>query len=449
MERLAKQNNVVLLFDNFSTDSQALLDSFQIAGYECPAVVIEDDGFLPDGVMSVYGSFLGDFKGDGARPKYFNQVKIPDYWQIRGTNNSGEIRDLNRLRGRIFYAEPLHKRLVKVVDWYDERGVVRSSDHYNRYGAVWARTTFNAKGHKVNKSYFSAAGQEVIVENFVTGDIILNEGDEVKFFRTKTDFAAYFLKKKGLDQRRIFFNSLSTPFFVSNALMASKKSDVLFWQEPIRDEIPGNMRIILKGEAPRAGKILVQKRRSYERLIELGADPGIVGKQGFLYPFKRKNRHRAEALICTNSDQIEKCREIVEALPQMHFSIAALTEMSSKLLAMGNYDNVTLYPGVKMKILDRLFEKCDWYLDINYGTEIVSAVRRAFLNNQLIYAFDKTVHNADYVAGESIYAPENAGHMIEDMKKVLSDTDLMDEYVKRQQEAAMSECVKAYEEILC
>ncbi len=36
---------------------------------------------------------------------------------------------------------------------------------------------------------------------------------------------------------------------------------------------------------------------------------------------------------------------MVKALPQMHFHTAALTEMSSKLMGMGRYDNVSLYPG--------------------------------------------------------------------------------------------------------
>lgn len=106
------------------------------------------------------------------------------------------------------------------MDWYDERGVVRSSDHYNRYGAIYGRTVFNAKGQKVNKTYFSADGREIIVENFVTGDIILNEGNEIFIFHNKTELVLHFFVRANLKQSRIFFNSLSTPFFVSNRLKA-------------------------------------------------------------------------------------------------------------------------------------------------------------------------------------------------------------------------------------
>lgn len=447
MDKTAQSCDIVLLFDNYSKDSQNLHASFRKAGYECPAIVIEDDGFLPEDVISVYGYFLGDFqKAEGipGKPRYFNQIKVPEYWEISGTNSQGKVHDLYRERGRIFYAEPRHKRLVRVVDWYDERHVVRSSDHYNRYGALYARTTFNAKGQKVNKSWFDADGREAIVENYVTDDIIVNEGERVHFFRNRTELAVYVLKKAGLTRNRIFFNSLSIPFFVSQRLQSGEKRDILFWQEPVRDEIPGNMQIILKGQAARTAEVLVQKKKSYERLLELGAPTDLVRPLGFLYPFKRENRHRPEALICTNSDRIERCRELVEALPGMHFHIAAITEMSSRLMNMDSYDNVSLYPGVKAGILDELFASCDYYLDINHESEIVSAVYRAFQNNQLILAFQETLHNRDYVAEEHIRPAEEFRQIIRMLQEIMADEQALSKHLCLQREAAYAETEESY-----
>ena len=447
MDRSVRLNEVALLFDNYSQDSRNLRISFQRSGYDCPALVIEDDGFLPEDVISVYGFFLGDFRqkpGIPGKPRYFNQVKVPDYWEISGTNSLGKVHDLYRERGRIFYAEPKHKRLIKVVDWYDENKVVRSSDHYNRYGALYARTTFNSKGQKVNKSWFSAAGQEIIVENYVTGDIILNDGDEIKFFRTKTDFVLYALTAAGFGKSRLFFNSLSTPFFVSQKRSIEMKEDILFWQEPTGKEIPGNMQIILKGENSRTRQIMVQQKESYEKLLKLGASADIVHKLGYVYPFNKKNGHHNEALICTNSDRIEQCEKIVRSLPQMHFHIAAITEMSSKLLSVGANDNVSLYPGIKMEILDELFEKCDYYLDINHESEIVSAVYKAFLNDQLIFAFEETVHNRTYVAHEHIFQAKQAERLITDIQNTMVDDSVMDRYLQKQHEAAFVETEESY-----
>lgn len=450
MEKHTEINDTILLFDNYGPDSQSLHRSFQSAGFAFPAVVIEENGFLPEDVMSVYGFFLGDFRavyGEKARPKFFNEITVPEYWEISGNNSSGSVHDLYRERGKIFYTEPLHKRRVRIVDWYDERGTVRTSDHYNRYGAVYARTTFNAKGQKFCKSYFSATGQEMIVENFVTKDIILNDGGEVRIFHSKTDFIVYFLERAGFAGSRIFFNSLSTPFFVSNRLKAGEKRDILFWQEPAREDIPGNMQVIFKGQASRTKLVMVQKRQAFDKLLEQGANPKMIRRLGFIYPFEKENGHRPEALICTNSDNIEQCEKFVKALPDMHFRIAALTEMSPKLTGMEDYKNVSIYPGVKQEILDGLFQECDFYLDINHGNEIVSAVSRAFLHNQLIFAFEETVHNRNCVAEAHIYPAGKADRMIADIKKAMKDAEVLDRRIQKQHETAMAETAERYTEI--
>lgn len=448
MGQAVERNDMILLLDYYNTYSEELFHSFQRAGYDCPVVVIEDDGFLPDGVQSVFGFFMGDFsksKRCPGRPLYFNEIEVPDYWEISGDNRSGKVCDLYRERGRIFYTEPKNKRLVKVVDWLDEKGVVRSSDHYNRYGALYARTIFNAKGQKVNKSWFSPDGQEVIMENYVTGDIILNKGEEIRFFRSKTAFVLHFLVEARFSQSRLFFNSLSTPFFVSQAMRAEKKRDVLFWQESVYDEIPGNMQMILKGQATRTEHIMVQLPKAYDRLTELGADRKVVHPLGFIYEFKKENKGQPKALICTNSDNIEHCKELVEALPKMEFHIAALTEMSSKLLSMEKYKNVRLYPGAKTVLIDELFEECDYYLDINHESEIVSAVRKAFLHNQLIFAFKETLHNADYVAKENIYKAADFAGMADEVKQCLADSKILEEKLTLQRAAALAETVESYE----
>lgn len=437
-----KSDHIILLFDTYTKESEKLHTSFLMSGCDYPVVCIEDDGFLPENVISVYGYFLGTFeKSDKipGRPRYFNEIQVPDYWEISGNNTSGKIHDKSHERGRIFYAQPGHKRLVKVVDWLDERGVVRASDHYNRFGALYARTVFNEKGQRVNKSYFSADGKEKIVENYVTKDIILNDGEQILFFQNKTEFALYYLEKTGQTQNTLFYNSLSFPFFVSQRLPENGKKDVLFWQEPVENEIPGNMQIILNGNATRTQQIMVQAREAYDRLLSLGADASILSLRGFVYPFKRENLNRREILICTNSDQIAHLKELIEGLSNMHFHIAAITEMSSKLMQMGNYANVTLYPGVKMYILDELFAKCDYYFDINYGNEIVSAVNRAFLNRQMIVAFQNTIHNKEYIAEEHIFGMDNYVELVQFVNRLSKDKELLQRHLQTQEQWALAE----------
>lgn len=438
LDRYSK-DEVILLFNRYSMDSRRLHASFKQAGCHLTAVAIEDDGFLPEDVMSVYGYFVGGIRtagkqGHTGKQESFHKIEVPCAGGAGGMGAYGRP-----LRGKIISVGTRHERRIKTVCWYGEGDVIRASDHYNRYGAVYARTTYDVMGKSVRKSWLSPENREVIAEDFETGKIQLNEGDQVKIFREKLDLVLYFFQKTGFEQRRIFYNSLSMPFFVSNRLPVTGKGDVLFWQEPVWDMIPWNMQMILQGKARRTVEVIVQRRSSYERLMELGADADLVHKLGLAYRFRKENGHKPEALICTNSENVEHCREIVNALPQMHFHIAALTLMSPKLMSVGEYENVTLYPAAGKEAICELFKRCDYYLDINYMGEIVSAVYRAFLHNLLIFAFEETAHNRDYVAKERIYPVRNWEGMAEDIRVIMGNERLLERCLKKQREAALAE----------
>ena len=200
MEKHSGLIDLVLLLDNYGEESKMLHQSFRKAGFTGPVIVIEDDGFLPEDVISVYQYFCGDFRNSTKVPgkaRYFNQINVPDYWEISGNNSGGNVYDLHRERGRIFYAEPKHKRLVRVVDWMDENGTVRSSDHYNSCGALYARTFFNKDGKRFCKAYFDAEGRETVLENLVTHDIILNRDGRVYIYKNKVDLILKLLEELG------------------------------------------------------------------------------------------------------------------------------------------------------------------------------------------------------------------------------------------------------------
>lgn len=449
MEEPVMLTNTVLLFDSYTADSRRLYDSFRLAGCECSVVVLENNDFLPEEAMSVYDMFLGYYGERGrklGKPRFFNEIAVPDHWSISagvGTD-CGKITYQHEEKGRIYYWESPKKYRVKAVDWFDRKGVVRFRDHYNRYGAVCTRTVYDGQGKELGKTWFSAGGQEAITKNCVTGDLIVNDGNLVKFFRTEMDMMLYFFRRAGFEQRKVFYNSLANPFLISERLPAPEKKDVLFWQENIEREIPGNMKKILSGQAARTDKITVQKRGVYNRLLELGANPDKVQRLGYVYDFKKKNEHRPQALICTNSDRIEHCEELVREFPQMHFHIAAVTLMSPKLMDMGKYDNVTLYPGAQADTFDELFKSCDYYFDINHWTEIVSAVFQAFLHNQVIFAFRETAHNRDYVADAHVYSIAEFDRLVSDVKEIMGSKEAMERHLGMQLTDAMAEEKEAY-----
>lgn len=101
---------MIQLFDVYNQESQDLHYSLTEAGLSDLAVVIEPDGFLPDGVVSPFTYYLGY---DSGKPLYFNQVPVPDFWEIAGNNQFGTINDLNQERAVIHFADSLQARLVK------------------------------------------------------------------------------------------------------------------------------------------------------------------------------------------------------------------------------------------------------------------------------------------------------------------------------------------------
>jgi len=117
-------------------------------------------------------------------------------------------------------------------------------------------------------------------------------------------------------------------------------------------------------------------------------------------------------------------------------------------MSKGTYGNVSVYPNVKPKIAERLFENCDLYLDINHGGEILDALSKAFLNNQLIFGIRETLHNTDVIAESHIFEAAKYQIMLAKIRAVLSDEDLWEKELALQKDAALTESKERYRELL-
>ena len=423
---------MISLFDVYNQESRDLHYSLNEAGLSDLTVVIEPDGFLPDGVVSPFTYYLGY---DHGRPLYFDQVPVPDFWEIAGDNQSAIVKDLNQERAVIHYADDLQARLVKKVEWKMPEGRIFQVDHYNRFGACFAKTTYSDSGQAIMTSYRRSDQSEVILENHVTGDILLTlKGQGLRHFSGRVAFIIDFLKSLKVDLKHILFNTLSTSFLTSFHFPDKSGQDILVWQEPLYDEIPGNMQLILENDQLRAKKIIIPDYATYERALQL-TDERFHHKfshLGYHYLFKRDNFVRPDALIVTNSDQLEQIEKLVKSLPTVTFRIAAVTEMSAKLLDMLRYPNVVLYQNASPQKIYELYQLSDIYLDINYSNELLQAVRQAFEHNQLILAFNETAHNRRYTAPEHIFNKSGVDRMIHTIELALSDVKEMSQALARQ-----------------
>ena len=441
---------MIQLFDYYNQETQDLHDSLLAAGYACPTIVIEANGFLPDDMISPYTYFLGDEEGVD-HPLFFNQVPVPPFWEITGDHQVARVSDMGEERARIHYASQARGRLVKQVDWLDKKGQLRLSERYNKQGRCFAKTAYKSGQEAFNTTYYSTDGQERIVENHVTGDIILTLDQEpLRIFKSRVDFIRFFLERLDLDLDHILFNSLAYSFLVSHSLTGRAGQDILFWQEPLYDELPGNMQLILDNSQLRTQTIVIPDLATYEKAMSLAAadQQQKFLHLGYHYDFKRDNYLRKDALILTHSDQIEGLDTLVQSLPQLVFRIAALTEMSPKLLSMLSYKNVVLYQNASLKQIEQLYLESDIYLDINHGGQVLQAVRKAFENNLLILGFEQTLHDRHYIAQQHIFDSSQSDQLAAALEEALSGVEQMRSALQAQGRHANDVPVSLYQETL-
>lgn len=423
---------MINLFETFNDVSQKLQHSLYLADYRHPTIVMDDNGFLPDDVISPYKFFANykQFKDD--TPTFFNEVNIPPLWEIAGNQNIAEIIDNGKVRGRIFYREHFKNRIVNFVEWFDEKDRLRSVDHYTKEGVKFAQTVYDLEKTPILKTYVNREGKEVIYENFVTKDIVLDWKGQSHFFASKHDFIIFFLNQLDIDISKIIINSLATPFFVLYYSDFVKQA-VLFWQENSESHVPGNMKLLLDKKHCQTS-VIIPDKQEYERIISHIEANYIdsIQSAGYLYNYQRNNKYTKRILNLTNSDDIPYIEELIKLHPEFEFHIGAITEMSSKLLNLEQYLNVVLYPTVTPKTVDRLFKKCDIYLDVNHGGEILNALERAMLNNQLILGYKETIHRPSFVANDNIISMQHYHDLSNILNIIVKNKEQFKERLKQQ-----------------
>lgn len=437
---------MINIFDKYDDETQDLHNSLKLAGFDYPTVVLDDNGHLVDGVISPYQYFMGE-EDNLLKPRYFNQIDKPDLWEIESSNSQGSVFEYNIEKASIFYVEPKEKRLVRTVEWKDTNGKVRSVEYYNKHGRKYAHTVYDVNQISTFSTYYHVSGREAIVENHLTGSIVLTEEEGNKMFPNKIEFLHYFLKKAKLDTSKFLYNRLSLPFLMTY-YYNEPGTDYLVWQENINSEIPGNMLAALSNQS-RHVEVMVTEKENYEKIMNIIDEQykNRIHLLGKIYKPLREIKYSNKILIATNSDQIEKLKELISELGDFEFNIVALTEMSDKLMNFGLYSNVRLYPNVRGNKLTELWNECCFYFDINHHGEILNAVRTAFDNNMVILGFESTLHNKKYVIDDCIYNENNYAKMIDLMKQIESNSKLVDEIITKQYEKAGSVDKDIYKQV--
>ena len=118
-------------------------------------------------------------------------------------------------------------------------------------------------------------------------------------------------------------------------------------------------------------------------------------------------------LTLTNSQDLEGIEELVTALPDVVFHIAAWTDMGEKLKRLAVYDNVRLHPQIVPPVLDKLKKLTNLYLDINHGSADENFLKSLIEQEKTLLAFQSTQHGE---IGQIVFENGKVSFMIDAIK---------------------------------
>ena len=124
---------------------------------------------------------------------------------------------------------------------------------------------------------------------------------------------------------------------------------------------------------------------------------------------KGSEEQRLQLLTVTNSQDLEQIEYLVEQLPECDFSIAARTVMGPRLTDLAEKENVYLYPASDSEQIEKILDKADLYLDINYGGEVDGIFNGLLEKNIPCFAFYKTQNGE---RGQYLFSIKNVDAMV-------------------------------------
>lgn len=399
---------MVIVFDRFTKYTKQMAETIQALNLDAEILVLERNGFLPSGILSPYEFFVSRQNHGVHEEKglFYNLLEIPEFWEIRADGVWGGVYDMGCKKASVFFTSPIEKRNVERVEWCTEYGRVYRIDYYNKYGLKYFSEFLSMDGEVDSRVFYSDRNQEVIVEQ-PGNDIVtvLKDGRMNAFLTSRDQFLEYYLKEAGLGERYALFvqDEESVPFLELKPDGKRVWDFVLFADDKMLDKY-------------------------VNRVGEAGFRFYAVPER---YPV---NQAKGEALTLTASDQLEGIEYLVCELPDIIFHIAANTQVSDKLKKLAQRPNVKVYPQISRQNLNRLWDTCDFYLDINYYQKIFDAVNIAHQKNLLIMGFEDTVHNRALVAEECVFSETNQEKMAFQIKKMTGNLQLMRELLVKQQE---------------
>ena len=400
---------MINLFQTYNKDAWDIHYTQLRQGKDYPTIVIEDDGFLPSDVTSIY-HFLG-YNTCDYNPLHLNDLTLPIAYEVEREGVDFFIMSNDMVVGKvILQGEPI-ERIVKEVWWLDSKGYPYKKDYYNQYGYCFKTETYVKDLGLVSTSYYSVSGEVLLDENHLVGSILYNN----QLYLNKLSLYNKCLAELGYSKEPITFNHLGTPLEI---ILSSLESghELIFQEEVFVNSIPDNLQYVIHNSDKIS--ISVTNRSTYSILENMCKVQFMM----LLVPSKSEIGSFKDVLITTQTDQLTSIEDFVQQLPDLEFHIAAPTQMSSKLLDLNSYSNVHLYPNISSENLDDLFTKCGLFLDIAMSPTVFDANRRS-LENSLLRVGLIGVSTGKYISDANLFSLKSLDSLIEYLREVTSTED--------------------------
>jgi accessory Sec system glycosyltransferase GtfB len=374
---------VLGLFNDYDDATRELMHSLETAGVPLTPVVINYGGELPDGALCPFVVYTGlELRGE---PLFFNEVPIPPWCEIRqGSEVYGEVLRDDEVIGRINY-EANTFRQVESVDWLLRDGSVGHTDRYDRYGNRYA-VSYYADG-VAHQTVYRGPGEWTIEVDHVVRSVVMRSAGSLLTFPSLTDFVSHFVDEQGLADDEVLINSLSYPLFVMRT-RARRPNTTLFWQEPMPGDPPENMATELQQPKALARIVFFDERLRRKVAAQCPETPLHLEYLSHLDQFAAHESFDPKRVFTlTNSDDLAGLPELLEAFPDLTFSVAALTLMSERLHELGGrHSNLVLTPSITHHRIRDELEKASVYLDINAGGHVLDVVKAAYYLDLVVMA---------------------------------------------------------------
>lgn len=399
---IEREKRVLVLATNEAEIAEIQLKLAELNDLVTVYVGLDDDFFSEHGHMPLLLALAGYQKEDEAQPLYYNNLALPDYWEVRTEpGERGRVQFWGQKKAVIDFCRPVNKRYVSKVSWLDKFEKIQCIDEYNKYGKKIASVFYDNDVLKT-KIYYDCKGREFAqtVPNS-QALIVYNRGSLDGYYPNRLALFKAFLREKHLSS---FAIAAANP-----KLLKAMDAETIWLNFEENQDFEKVMSDF--AQTPLILDFTDQSQSLSSHYIK------VLNKQNEVTLVPSKS-----IFILTASDHLYQIDELIEALPDFTFYIGARTTVSDKLMQLDIHPNVTILPILTLDEVNLYLKRASFYLDINRSIEVDNILSRAALENLCILSFKDYCHQPQIQEPSTLFEVQQITEFAKLMRDLATDS---------------------------